>query len=449
MESTKNSEISYILKIVDWDADLPTGDWSGPDPQPLYPSIERAIDPKEAARALREVYIHFHPTKEQNLKILDWVNLNIPEDIKWLFPGLEVDHVQFPKLFLALPSVHCLKEEENFQHPEVLKDDWDTRLDACRSHFLQYLAEIGCAFQFVTENEAIDNGMLNIKGYDRPSFINSHDTYIYPGNSNPPKKLWKYLTTTKFLGMLQNQSVWFSRPQFFDDPHEFTMDVPSQRNLFQWKLNSFARAYNRAVVSKQTSFISTAAPLVAGLEVDESGKIKNGQIRLSQLSSSLLSSIKKDIRTWQESFCISCWRYSPYDSVAIWNQYATLNEGVAIVADLDGLRKSFQKIYDIRLTIIEYRDFADETIAPMSMNPLTYKDIRFSSEEEARFYFRARLGSEKGLGVPFELADVITEIHLSPNSDYNYKQLVRGLLENYGLNIAIVESSLSRVPSKF
>jgi hypothetical protein len=289
--------------------------------------------------------------------------------------------------------------------------------------------------------------MLNIKGYERPRIINSQD--IYPGNSNPPKKLWKYLTTSKFLDILQNQSVWFSRPQYYEDPHEFTMDIPSQRSLFQWKLDSFVREYNRAVVSKQTSYISASAPLVAGLELEEFGGIKSGQISLSQLSDSLLASIKKDIRTWQESFCISCWRYSPYDSVAIWNQYAALSEGVAIVADLDNLRKSFNKFGDIRLAIIEYRDYADESITPMNMNPLTYKDIRFSSEEEARFYFRARLGSKRGLAVPFELADTVTEIHLPPNCTDYYKRMVKGVIEKYGFEITIIESSLSRVPSKF
>lgn len=452
MDTDNKNEKPHILKIELWDVDLPTGDWTGPDPLSLFPHLDQAQkNSDEMLRAFRELNIQYHPTSDQNKKIIDWVKQNIPEDIKFLFHGLEVNFVQFQKVFHALPSTHIINAKNNSElksrHPEVYKDDWDSKLDLSRINFIQYLDSIDCKYQLVTEDEAIDNGMINIENYGRPSFIGSPD--IYPGNNNSPHKLWKYLTTTKFVDMIQNQSTWFSLPQYFDDPHEFTMDSSSQRELFQWKLDLFARAYNRAVRSNQISYITASAPLILGLDLDETGIIKNKTIKLSDLSTVLLSSIRKNIRNWQESFCISCWRYSPYDSISIWNQYASLNEGVAVVVDLEGLRKSFQKFGDIRLALIEYKDFSEDTNTPMTSNPLTYKDIRFASEEEARFYFRARLGKFKGVSVPFELSDVIKEIHLPPVATSHYSLLIKRLLDTYGFDIPIVESSLSRIPNKF
>ncbi len=450
LENNKNST-PHILKIEQWDSELPTGNWNGPEPLPLFPSIKQNNDPAENHLEFRELHIQYHPDSEQQQKIVDWVNSNIPKNMKWLFHGLEVNYVQFQKIFFALPSVHILHENQDSEfrkeHPEIFISDWDEQLDLCRTKFIKYLEKINCSYQFVTENEALDNGMLTLKDYKRPDIIGSQDTS--PGIRTPPNKLWRYFTLTKFVSMLQNQTIWFSRPQFFEDPHEFTMDEPSQRELFQWKLDSFAREYNRAVTSNREFFVTASKPMIKGLPIDESGKILKSQIRLSDLSNILLSSIRKDIRKWQESFCISCWRYSPYDSVAIWGQYATLREGVAIVADLDGIRKSFQKFGDIRLAVIQYRDFSAGSNEPMRINPLTYKDVRYASEEEARFYFRATLGNLKGVAVPFDLSEVVREIHLSPNATGEFKSSIQGLLNKYDFHIPLVESSLGRVPNKF
>ncbi len=453
MTSKKNekNDTPNILKIEQWDVELPTGNWTGPEPLPLFPKFESTKDSIEKILAFRELHIQFHPDSEQHPKIVNWVNNNIPNDVKWLFYGLEISHPQIQKIFFALPSVHILQTKQNPEfkndHPEIYKDDWDQRLDSYRASFLKYLGEINCSFQFVTENEALDNGMLIMKDYKRPEIIGSQDTS--PGIRTPPEKLWKYFTLTKFVSMLQNQTIWFSRPQFFEDPHEFTMDESSQHELFQWKLDSFAREYNRAVTSNRESFVIASSPMIIGLPIDKYGKIEKCPINLSDLSDTLLSSIRKDIQKWQESFCISCWRYSAYDSVAIWNQYASLEEGVAIVVDLDGLRKSFQKFGDIRLAVIEYRDFSDTSNNSMRSNPLTYKDVRYASEEEARFYFRAKLGDLKGVTVPFDISTVVREIHLSPNATEWFKSIIQGLIDKNNLNIPIVDSSLGRVPSKF
>lgn len=443
----KKTEIPHILKIDDWDVDLPTGDWTGPDPVPLFPQFGLSQDADERLVEIREQNIHFNPNKEQHALILEWVNTNIPENVRWLFHGLDFYHPQIQLVFHSLPSIHLkqTKYEPNLKNQHlkaVYEEGWDEQLDECRTNFLKFLDEIKCPYQFVTESQALDNGMIELKDYKRPHIIGSQDSY--PGLSNPPKKLWRYFTLTKFVSLLQSESIWFSRPQYFDDPHEFTMDINSQKELFQWKLDSFAREYNRAVTSGLKTFIASASPLIKGLPISKNGKIDKSNIKLSNLSQALLSSIRNDIQNWQESFCISCWRYSPYDSIAMWSQYATLEEGIALVVDLDDLRKSLKKWGDIRLAIVEYRDFSDHTIVPMRMNPLTYKDIRYETEAEARFYFRASPHSRKGVAVPFDLANVVKEIHLSPNASSWFRTNVQGLLDKYGVRIPLEESSLGK-----
>ncbi len=372
--------------------------------------------------------------------------------MKWLLHGLN----NFPwlhLLFYSLPAVYIVQNKfeptsQNQHLKPVYEDDWDSRLDKLRRGFVQFLREMKCPFIFVTDKEALDNGMLEIREYKRPDIIGSGDVYL--GNSEILKKLWRYFSLNKFLSLLRTESIWFSRPQYFDDPHEFTMDVCSQRELFQWKLDSFTREYNKAKISNRDSFILNATPLIVGLPLDGNGLIKKGEVKLSNLSEILLSSIKRDIQLWQESFCISCWRYSAFDSVAVWNQYASLEEGIAIVAEVDELRASLRKFGDIRLEIVKYVDFSSNKYGPMRSNPLGYKDIRYEAESEARFYFRAAKESGlRGIEVPFKISEVIKEIRLAPNATGWFKKNIECLLKKYKLTIPVVESSLGQAPNKF
>ena len=188
---SEQKETPHILKIDDWDAELPTGEWAGPDPLPLFPQFGLSGDSEEKLIEFREQNIHYSPDKRQHALISDWVKTNVPENARWLIQGLEIYHPHIPLLFHSLPSVH-LKENKYEPTPRnqhlkaVYEKGWDEQLDNCRNRFLEFLDEIRCPYQFVTENQALDNGMLELADYKRPSIIGSQD--IYPGLSNPPKK---------------------------------------------------------------------------------------------------------------------------------------------------------------------------------------------------------------------------------------------------------------------
>lgn len=95
LENNSKNDTPHILEIEQWDAELPTGDWDGPEPLPLFPRLELTNDPAEALLEFRELHIQFHPNSEQQPKIVEWVNINIPEYVIWLFHGLEVSYIQF------------------------------------------------------------------------------------------------------------------------------------------------------------------------------------------------------------------------------------------------------------------------------------------------------------------------------------------------------------------
>ena len=448
------SEGPRLITITDWDAKLPTAEWSGPSPLPLFPpAFGHSAHVDELLSSFRDSHIIASVPEHVVEKIRDWVEVNVPEDKRWLVQIFE-NQPDLPVKFFALNSVHMAetdsKDFEAFRdkHPEVFTATWNHSLDQIRAEFAKRLEELGCMVSLVSNEEAIDGGTLTLEGYERPRAFVAGD--LQPGTGDPTT-LWRYSNLTKFARLLQTKELWFSRPYKFDDPHEFSTDRTTQQSLVEWRLNSFCRAYNSAVRASRTTYLQAVASLVVGLTRDGDDQIQRQSKRFSELSPILLSSIGNDLREWQNSYCISCWRFSEHDSIAMWRQYASLEEGIAIVANRAKLRASLRKSGDIRFAIVNYVDLSSEGAAePMSDLPLGYKDVRYASEEEARFYFQMpRMLERPGFGMRIELSEVVEKIYLSPNATQGFRSVVVALLAKYGLDKEVVESPLRRVPSKF
>lgn len=441
--------VNRLISVSDWDAPLPVGDWTGPQPVPLFmPRFGESADIEENMKALQITHIRTPATKDQAAQIKDWVEKNVPSQYSWLVQNLEIYHPTLPVTFFATHSSEVSADDTAFtsQHPEILTDSWDKELDTCRLQFIEFLKSLGCSISLMTSIEALDGGVLIKKGYERPAAMRLPDMFAqFPG-----KKLWHYFTLSKFMRFLQTSEVWFSRPQFFDDPHEFSSDEASQRSLIEWRLNSFADEYNRAVRTNREKYLATVSDLAAPLDKSEDGLIVQQERKLSEFPEALLSSLRADLKSWQESYFISCWRLSDVDSVAIWNQYADLSEGVAISVPHDALQRALKANGDVRFSVVNYVDLSSSS-DPQHMPPFMYKDVRYSAEEEARFYFQARTTDDglRGIGLKIDVQSLVDRIYVAPNAAQWFKDVVTNLVQQYGLDAEIVDSPLGQIPQKF
>lgn len=437
------------IEIDEWDATLPIGNWSGPDPIPLFPP-KGAFPPvsEEDILDFRVRSIEFAPSSEQQAQIQSWVQQKIPEDMQWLCLGVKHAIQHLPKTFHAVVQAEIKSEDQTaIEHPEMLRPDWQERFDAARLDFITYLESIHCPFLLISPEDLLDSGQTVHRERDRPPLLQHPDLQM--GTSDPPRYLWRYLDIDKFVMLLQQSSIWFSKPQYFNDPHEFSMDTVSQRAAIVWRLNSFRDAYNRAVLLGRSDYLASVSHLTDGLPIESDGTIPAGDLRLSQLSPALLSSIRKNYQDWQNSFLISCWRYAEKENVAMWSQYASMDAGIAIVADHSTLSNALRSLADIRLSQVQYRDLAETQNEPMRTIPLSYKDIRFQTEEEYRFYFRTDIGDRPGLAIPVPLSEVLTAVHVSPYASHQHLDMVKDLLRTYGLGIPVRTSPLAEIPAKF
>lgn len=445
--------MEYLIKIEEWDSELPTGDWVGPPALPLYPpSLAESIKNKDELRKIfRDSHMLLHVSSDQHLVLKNWIATNVPQSMQFLTHGFDFYHPQLKPLFFAHNTIHYdLKIEVNNINgrSETLKPSWNEDLDKIRSNFLNVVTGSGADCEFISDEEAEFRGYLIRPAGGRPKSFNTIDLDLH--NRENKLKLWKYLSLGKFIRLLQTQEIWFSRPQYFDDPHEFTTDISGQRSIIQWRINSFARSYNDAVRSLRTDYLNESRPLLEGLSISCDGIIQTQTRRLSELSPILLSSIKKVERSRQESYCISCWQLSEHDSVAMWNQYASVSDGVALAFNFDKTRLEFKKSGGVNFLKVEYIDLASPVNAEMDSIPILYKDVRFKAEKEGRFYFINPMQmSQPGFGLKVNLLEIVKEVRLPPSANKWMNELVVDLLKKYSINLLVKDSLLSRPPQRF
>jgi hypothetical protein len=243
--------------------------------------------------------------------------------------------------------------------------------------------------------------------------------------------LWRYLDFAKFVHLLENQSLWFSRTDQFEDPLEGT--------------------YTDAEIEHLRSLDANAA--ATGLRV--SGGYLKGP---------------KYMRT---TSYVNCWRAGAGESLAMWDLYGKGSGIVAVKSTVGKLKEAAaQSPSRIFLGKVNYVDWSR---APWDNNALTMcfrKDLIYQHEAEVRAVIwdvdivernmsdaltAARLRSDyphsgedpfilrkedgqRGVAIPFSIRRFVTEVVVGPREKKWVMELVRSVLKTYQIEIKITAS---------
>jgi hypothetical protein len=171
-----------------------------------------------------------------------------------------------------------------------------------------------------------------------------------------------------------------------------------------------------------------------------------------------------DAREHRQALFVSCWHANEHESAAMWDLYARSGAGIAIRSSVARLKACFTAAADHPVWIgrVRYRDYATEAIwgASSGVAPTMTKRRSFAHENEVRaVFYAARSGNryrvsqelydfvEEGMDIPTDLDTLIECIVVAPQARGWFKDLVRGVIEDYGLgNKEVVTSSLDDRP---
>jgi hypothetical protein len=210
-------------------------------------------------------------------------------------------------------------------------------------------------------------------------------------------KIWKYLSTEKFLSLLINSSLYFSRIDQFSDSLEGTWP----KALSQW--NAFQ---------------------------DEAVR----------------ENVRKVLLDFNKTFFVNCWCMSECESNLMWGQYGT----IAISSTVGRLKRCLEPLSThFYIGKVEYIDFANDPYPFQDINQyrlLYWKRQEFQGEKELRVMCH-QPEIYKGAPLLINLQILVESIVCSENLEDWLVETLRSLLTKLGLaDIDLRKSDIAQRP---
>jgi hypothetical protein len=233
--------------------------------------------------------------------------------------------------------------------------------------------------------------------------------FVPPENRNT--RIWRYMDFTKFVAMLDSNSLFFSHVDNLGDPYEGSYS----------KANTWMRKFVYASANESRSF----------------------------------DDVLKIIRGARADIFVSCWYMSDYESAAMWKLYAKTNEAVCIQTTYQKLREVMPDF--VKIGTVSYVDYEKEWIPEGNIyHPFLYKRISFEHERELRAIVNSRVAKlskgtrqvDGGIEVDIPLNKLIERVFVSPEAEKWLQELVSGVIGRYGANLEVKKSALGAKPLK-
>jgi len=243
-----------------------------------------------------------------------------------------------------------------------------------------------------------------IDNFKKENMFHDHPSFKAPNDKNT--KIWKYMDITKFLSLVVNETLYFTRTDKLGDP--------------------FEGSYTRQ----------------AHIARNDGGR---------------------KYLTWYENLrskmLINCWHINEYESEAMWKLYSKSNEGIAIQSTYDRLVHSLERDrnYHTQVGLVNYLDYNMETFETgNACNPFLTKLKSYDCERELRAITDLSTWNpgtnshketvEHGKHLPIYLDLLIEKVYVAPYSEDWIFELVQEMSRKLNVNFKIIRSDLSSQP---
>ena len=235
--------------------------------------------------------------------------------------------------------------------------------------------------------------------------IKNHTACKFPSNSNI--KIWRYLDLSKFVDLILNESLYFTRADEFDDIFEGSLPRPSV----------LARQNQLKELSSNNTEHKTEFWNKIGIE-------------------------------FKKKYAINCWHMNDFESAAMWKIYLKTDEGIAIQSTYQRLKDCLNKLpKPVYLGIVNYIDYEKDLIDwGNRMVPFFHKRKSFLHEQELRAVIRGFDYdlNNGGIKLPIDINLLIESVYVAPYAPKWFNQLIKDIL--VGKKIEVINSRLEDKP---
>lgn len=254
------------------------------------------------------------------------------------------------------------------------------------------------------------------------------DDPLFPKPDDKDTKIWRYMDIAKFLSLIDNKALFFSRADFLGDPFEGS--IPSAKG--QINLNDYAR--------------------------QQAGEVLDPEHPVEPLPYSIHDLFRK-------TSYVCCFNMNSFESAALWSRHTKAGHGVAIQSTFARLCDCFHDCRDetIKISLTNYIDHDNQTIDVLknAYLPIIHKRKCFEDEKELRAFITfphqifphgGPLYKEildqfpRGFFVTADLDILIERIYIAPSSPPWIKGLLTSILKKYEVKKEILPSTMDQNP---
>lgn len=222
-------------------------------------------------------------------------------------------------------------------------------------------------------------------------------------------KLWRYMSFTKFISLLDKQALFFTRLEGLGD-------------LFEGSITAVTAQQKEAIFRK-----------VGGDKI------------IPQVREQV-----KQVRAYRQSRILAnCWHENANESALMWRTYA--DKGVAVVTTIGALIKSLVGTKNVYIGRVRYLDYTEEWMDEKFIHtPALHKRSSFAHEQEVRALITLQKGEladiHPGLYYAIDVQSLLQQVIISPLSPEWEAELVESLLVRYKITSPVVQSQLATSP---
>ncbi|MCP1124519.1 hypothetical protein NKR74_14605 [Bacillus sp. 3103sda1] len=233
----------------------------------------------------------------------------------------------------------------------------------------------------------------------------------FNGIENENMKIWRYMDFAKFVSLLNEQSLFFTRIDKFEDRFEGSFSVANEQ----------------------------LRPAVYGGNPP---------------SQAMYYATEKIFNETKPFIIANCWHINPHESAAMWKLYLKSNEGIAIQSTFKRLADSFTETSkDVYIEKIRYIDYEKDWMHEGNVYyPLLHKRKSFEHEKELRAFIDESYMDEEdkicgpsisgGINVSVNVETLIENIYVSPDAPKWFSDLVKSITNKYGIQKPVEQSKL-------
>jgi hypothetical protein len=284
------------------------------------------------------------------------------------------------------------------------------------------------------------------------------------------ERVWRYMDFAKFVSLISREELYFCNLEVLakSDPHEGLLSQPNYRHRQWHTISDLTPEEHKAIFFTEMS--------------GEQERIQFESHRNSR--EYWLRRRFYDRRT----LLVNCWHVNRYESAAMWTQYVTGGQGIAITSSytriVDALAAAPQRVF---LGMVKYLDWDNEPVDNSFAFPFS-KRMSFNYEKELRIVYWDLVVQEKanvlcqrltahmmdhlyrristpinwdliedeintvtymlGIYIPVDINFLIDEIYVAPTSPDWFLEVIQTVCEKFSLRRIPRRSDLLSSPMR-